>query len=603
MIELLAPAKNYECGVAAINHGADAVYIAAQSFGAREAAGNSMKDIERLTKYAHRYFAKVYLVLNTILYENEIEPACAIIKQAYESGCDAAIIQDMGLLEAGLPPIPLFASTQTHNYTVEKVRFLESVGFQRVILARELSLQQIKDIRNHTTVDLESFVHGALCVSYSGQCYMSCAATGRSANRGACAQLCRLPYDLVDENGKMLANKKHLLSLHDLNLSAYLEQMMNAGISSFKIEGRLKDISYVKNITALYRKELDRLLVKSKDFKKQSSGNVQVNFEPDAQRSFSRGFTSYFINGRENKIASFNSPKSTGQYIGTVSTKTKNAFTLKSNVQLNNGDGICFIDNNGNMQGVRVNKVEGNMVFPLSVDGINVGTKIYRNYDIMFDKQLSSDNSAIRQINAKVDFKINEQQVIITVTDEDNVSVSLTTPQCGEPAQNTEKALANIKNQLSKTGGTLFKFADIIIDADKVYFYPAAQLNAWRRELIDLLEQERKKAYTQPAFGIEPNDIPYPENDLGYTANIANTLAEKFYKRHGVKNIKQAFEVDNNIDKPTLMFNRYCIKYEMGLCPNKQGAKPTGNLYLQHNNQRYKLIFDCKKCEMQIQKV
>lgn len=605
-IELLAPAKNYECGVAAINHGADAVYIAAQSFGAREAAGNPITDIERLVHYAHKYYAKVYLVVNTILYDNEVQQACEIIRQAYHSGCDAAIIQDMGLLEADLPPIPLFASTQTHNYNVEHIKFLESVGFRRVILARELSLQQITEIHQQTNVDLEAFVHGALCVSYSGQCYISSATTARSANRGACAQLCRLPYDLIDERGNTLAKQKHLLSLRDLNLSDYLGDLLDAGITSFKIEGRLKDISYVKNITALYRKQLDTLLNQSTQYKKSSSGTIKTTFVPDAQRSFARGgFTTYFLKGRESNIASFDSPKSTGQYLGKVIKKDKNSFSIKSDIPLNNGDGICFINKQGKLIGVRVNKVDGGCIYPLSMEGIDINTKIYRNHDYLFDKQLSG-NSALRQIHATVSFQATLHNIIIKAIDEDGVTATLQTEQCAQAAQNKEKALQTINEQLSKTGGTLFTFDNIDVEDNEVYFFPTAQLNAWRRELIDLLEQARAAAYIQPSAVIEPNNTPYPLSTVNYTTNIANDLAKKFYQRHGVQITEQAFEIErvNNTPQGTpLMYNRYCIKYEMGLCPTHQGAKPTGNLYLQHNKTRFKLVFNCLKCEMTVVKL
>ncbi|MDR1056277.1 MAG: U32 family peptidase [Prevotellaceae bacterium] len=601
-IELLAPAKNLECGIAAINHGADAVYIAAPKFGAREAAGNPISDIEQVCNYAHRYYAKVYLVLNTILYEDELEQAVKIIAQAYNIGCDAAIIQDMGLLETGLAPIPLFASTQTHNYKVDKIKFLESVGFQRIILARELSLDQIAEIHRQTTVELEAFVHGALCVSYSGQCYMSQATTWRSANRGACAQLCRLPYDLLDEQGNVLVDKKHFLSLRDLNLSYHLGELMDAGISSFKIEGRLKDISYVKNITALYRKELDKLLNKSENYKKASSGVVQLNFEPDARQSFSRGFTSYFLNGRDKALASFDSPKSKGQYIGKALKKEADFFIIDLEIVLNNGDGICFIDKSGILQGTRINRVEGNKVYPLNMKGINAGLEIYRNFNFQFDKKLSGE-SAERKIAVGICFESSKDNIRLTAVDEDNISAILTVPQNGEPAKNAGRALQSFREQLSKTGNSIFTVKSLVIEVDEVCFYPASQINAWRRELIDLLKKKRTELYKRPFVVLEPNSIPYPGDNLDYTANIANSLAAKFYCRHRVKNFAQAFEIVGNVGKTVLMFNRYCIKYEMGFCPRKQNAEPTGNLYLQNSNkQKFKLVFDCTKCEMQVEK-
>ena len=598
-IELLAPAKNYECGVAAIQHGADAVYIAAQRFGAREAAGNAIDDIGRLVSFAHRYYARVYLALNTIIYENELEDALRIINKAWNCGCDAIIIQDMGLLEMDLPPIPLFASTQTHNYDINKIKFLESVGFQRIILARELSLEQITEIRKQISIDLEFFVHGALCVSYSGQCYMSQAITGRSANRGACAQFCRLPYTLLDGNGKELVSDKHLLSLRDLNLSEQLSRLMEAGITSFKIEGRLKDISYVKNITSLYRQKLDLILEGSTKYDKASSGTVTHYFIPNAERSFSRGFTDYFLNGRNKGLASFDTPKSTGSFLGKVTIAGKDFFSIDSSASINNGDGICFADKNGNVTGTRVNKVESGRIYPQTMKGIMTETSIFRNYDHVFEKLLARE-SAVRQIHANVVIKLTKDFVSVIAVDEDGISAEITKPQNGQQARNPDNARQTIIEQTGKTGGTSFIFDKIEIQADEILFYSSTEINSWRRELIDRLILKREEACQRQCGVIKPCNVKFTDNSLTYTANVANSYARKFYRRHGVSNIDDSLETGKTTDETILMFNKYCIKFEVGLCPHKQKATPVGQLYLKYNNFRFKLLFDCQKCEMKI---
>jgi collagenase-like PrtC family protease len=385
-IELLAPAKDLESGRAAINHGADAVYVGAPKFGARSAAGNSLDDIAKLIQYAHRYWAKVYVALNTILFDDELDEAQTIIRSISEAGADALIIQDMGLLELDLPPLPLFASTQTHNYSLKKIQFLEKVGFQRIILARELSLKQLKEIRANTRVELELFIHGALCVSFSGQCYMSQAIQGRSANRGVCAQMCRLPYTLTDNLGQVLENEKYLLSLKDLNLSEYLRDLIDTGISSFKIEGRLKDINYVKNITAFYRQRIDEILETDSSLSSASSGRTIAEFQPDPSRTFNRGFTDHFFRRRNKDILSSQTPKSVGACLGTVGKIRRDHFLLETTEALHNGDGICFFDQQELLCGTNINKVEINKIYPSELKGIEEGTMIYRNYDHQFSR-------------------------------------------------------------------------------------------------------------------------------------------------------------------------------------------------------------------------
>ncbi|MDR1583796.1 MAG: U32 family peptidase [Prevotellaceae bacterium] len=594
IIELLAPAKNRESGEAAINHGADAVYIGANKFGAREAAGNSFADIELLCEYAHRYYAKVYLTLNTILYDNELEQAREMLVQAYNTGCDAVIVQDMALLEMDLPPIPLFASTQTDNYSPEKVKFLQDVGFERVILARELSLKQIVEIRKSTTVELESFVHGSICVSYSGRCYLSEALSGRSANRGCCAQLCRLPFDLYDDKGVKIAGDKHLLSLKDLNMSEYLNDLITAGITSFKIEGRLKDIAYVKNITAYYRKCIDKILDKSDGYRKSSSGDVELFFEPDVERSFSRGFTTYFTNGRTQGLNA-GTAKSVGKYYGTAVSVSKRSFVVDNTDLLANGDGICFFDNSGKLIGTRVNSVDRNTITPLSMDGIRTGTKIFRNYDRLFDRKLMG-KSAVRKIHADVSIEISEDFVYIKACDEDCVEVDISVPHSSEKTIDSNKMLKTIIEQFGKTGNNIFDFK---IDCRNCeYFFPISVINAWRRQLILVLANERQTHYKQRKSTIVPSDIVYITDEVDFTANISNSLAERFYRRHGVRKIEKAVE-SGTIPK-RLMYNKYCIKFELGMCPVKQNAPKSGDLFLCYANKKLKLNFDCRKCEMSI---
>ena len=403
-IELLSPAKNLECGLSAIRHGADAVYIGGPGFGARKNAGNSLDDIQTLINYAHLFRVKIYVTLNTLLFDNELEEARQLIYQLHQIGADAIIIQDMGILETELPPIPIHASTQTDNRTVEKVKFLEAVGFDQVVLARELSIPQIKKIRSATNVPLEHFIHGALCVCYSGQCYMSESINKRSANRGECAQPCRLKYSLKDNKGQMINKDKHLLSLKDLNLSDHLKELIDAGISSFKIEGRLKDMDYVANITAHYRKMLDETIDSRTDLKRASSGLSKASFEAQAQKSFNRGFTSYFVNDRQKGMWSIDSPKALGEEIGQIKSVGKDHFTLDAPMKISNGDGLCFFTKHKELGGVKVNKAEGNKIYPNQMGAIREGINLYRNFDKAFTQE-TNNNSSTRKISADIIFK------------------------------------------------------------------------------------------------------------------------------------------------------------------------------------------------------
>jgi putative protease len=605
-VELLSPAKTREYGEAAINHGADAVYIAGPRFGAREAAGNSIDDIERLCRYAHRYRARVYMALNTILFDAELEAAQHLATQAYECGCDALIVQDMSLLEMSLPPIALFASTQTDNRTPDKVRFLQDVGFSRVILARELSLTQIAAIRAATAVELETFVHGSLCVSYSGRCCLSEALLKRSANRGCCAQLCRLPYNLCDGNGQVIASNRQLLSLKDLNLSAQLGALLDVGVSSFKIEGRLKDLNYVKNITAYYRRCLDRVCSdRAGAVAALSSGCVELKFAPDPRKSFSRGFTDCFLSGDRRRGLNSASSKSVGEYCGTTLAVGARSFTMDAACGLANGDGICFFDRRGVLHGTGVNRAEiatlnsGQQVcevFPLSMDGIaEAGIRIFRNADRRFDKALTGE-SATRKIRATASVAVSANEVRLAARDEDGVAVSVNLAHNLPAADNPQRLHDTIVAQLSKTGGDIFRFE--IETVECAYFFPISQINHWRRQLVSALEAERERTRPRPPAAVPPSSVSDSRNSI-VAENVANRLAAAFYRRHGVERIVPAVET-GDARPDVLMHCKYCIKFELGICPAKQDGKPTGDLFLQYQGGKLKLEFDCSKCEMRV---
>ncbi|OGH96600.1 MAG: hypothetical protein A2039_06200 [Candidatus Melainabacteria bacterium GWA2_34_9] len=600
-IELLAPAKNLESGISAIKCGADAVYIAAERFGARSAAGNSMEDIEQLIKFAHKYRAKIYITINTLFKDKEIPYAYNLIQKLYQIDADAIIVQDMGLLELDLPPIPLFASTQANNTTPEKVKFLEKVGFQRVILARELSLEKIKEIKAKTKVDLEFFVHGALCVCYSGQCYMSYAIGGRSGNRGECAQPCRKKYTLADSENKIISEDKYLLSLKDLNLSNHLENLINAGISSFKIEGRLKDISYIKNIVSYYRQKLD-IILDNNGLEKSSGGKSLISFSPNPNKTFNRGYSEYFLNGTASKIASIKTPKSIGEEIGKVNFVQNNSFSVSGNVKLNNADGICFFDKDTELQGTIINKVMGNNIFPDEMKGIQENTFIYRNLDHEFLKILK--NSKIeRKIGVNLYLSQENDSLIFVAIDEDGIKAQINLKNSFELAQNKEKALETLEKQFLKLGETDFYANSVEINLKEAYFIPVKEINETRRQLIQKLEEEKLKSYTPQIIKIEKNNFPYPDKKLDYTGNVLNKYAEEFYKRHGVEEIEPAAESGINMRGKNVMKTKYCLKHQLNLCPKQTKTKEfTEPFYIyEENNQKYELKFDCANCEMQIE--
>jgi Collagenase and related proteases len=599
-IELLAPAKNAGYGIQAINHGADAVYIGAPSFGARAAVSNSVAEIEMLIRHAHLYRAKVYITLNTILFDDEMAEAGKLIQQLYNIGVDGIIVQDMGILELQLPPVKLIASTQTHNASPEKVKFLEDVGFKRVILARELSLIEIREIRKNSNVELESFIHGALCVSYSGQCYMSQAVCGRSGNRGICAQPCRSSYDLVDKNDEVIVPGKHLLSLKDLNLTTNLKDLMEAGITSFKIEGRLKDLSYLKNVVSHYRQEIDTMLSTTNGYAKSSSGSIQFDFKPDPEKSFNRGFTPYFIEGRKGKTGSYLTQKSLGKRIGRITRMEANWFKLDGE-ELHNGDGICFFDNNQALRGTSINKIDGNKIYPKDLNGLKVGQELYRNHDQQFEKLVEKEVSK-RNISVSLRLTEWENGFCLSCTDEDGYSVEYRAESQKIIAEKPDVAKNQITNQLSKFGNTPFIASSIDIETDLVYFIPVSLLNQMRREICSLLENRRISEYQREEFIFQPNTVPFPGKQLSYQGNVLNGMAAAFYKRHGVETIEPALETLTSYENKTLMTTKHCIRYQLDACPVHQQSVKRFNepLYLKDNNHTYRLLFDCKACVMNV---
>ena len=599
-IELLAPARNLECGIEAINHGADAVYIGAPKFGARAAAVNSLEDIAALVEYAHLYNARIYVTVNTILKEEELKETEEMIRELYRIGVDALIVQDMAIAKLELPPIPLHASTQMDNRTVDKVKFLRDAGFRQVVLARELSLREIGKIHEACPdIPLEVFVHGALCVSYSGQCYVSQACFGRSANRGECAQFCRLPFSLVDAEGKMIAKDKHLLSLKDLNQSEELEALLDAGASSLKIEGRLKDVSYVKNVTAAYRQKLDAIFARRKEYTRASSGKCRFDFKPQLDKSFSRGFTRYFLHGRSKDIFSFDTPKSLGEEMGTMKESRGNYLTVAGVKSFSNGDGVCYLDEQGRLQGFRINRVDGNKLYPQEMPRIKPRTMLYRNFDQEFERILARKSSE-RKIAVCILLAENNFGFSLTMTDEDDNSVTLTLPRDREPARTPQAD--NLKNQLAKLGNTPFEAERIDIDFSENWFIPASVLSELRRQLVEQLIIARKVNYRRELAVWKPTTHTFPQQTLSYLGNVMNTRAASFYQDHGVKEVEPAYE-KQPVEAAVLMFCKHCLRYSMGWCPiHQRECSPYKEPYylVGTDGKKFRLSFDCKNCQMKV---
>ena len=606
-IELLSPAKNLEVGLAAIDHGADAVYIGGPAFGAREKAGNSIDDIEKLCRHAALFDAKVYVTLNTLLYENEKEQARQLAWDCWNAGVDALIVQDLSLLELDLPPIPLHASTQCDNLTLERVLELEKMGFEQVVLGRELSIDQIREIRRQTTVPLEFFIHGSLCVSHSGQCYLSQYIGNRSANRGACAQPCRLPWDLLEEDTSLrgasatkqsslrtIIQAKHLLCLKDLNNSAHLEELLDAGITSFKIEGRLKDADYVKNVTAYYRQQLDAIFERRPEFVQASLGHCSYDFEVNPEKSFNRGFTDYFIHGRQPNIGSPFTPKSMGEYIGEVKWCNSVQMELLTDKTLHNGDGLCFLNQDEELIGIRADVVNGNKVSCNRPHGAQRGSKIYRNYDIEWQRQVEASTG-----NRKIDIELVLEEVpegyrmmafrhceersdeaiqfgSSWIASAKGLAMTIATPKI--TANNPEKALENIRKKALQWGDTIYNPVSLDIRFSQPYLIPASVIGEMKRGLLNVIASEPKASV---AIQLDPDK----NSPIGLPRRSAPRNDENFSTL--------------NSKLSTLMTCHHCIRYANGLCPKETG-KPVGPLFIRNGENTFRLEFDCKKCLMYV---
>ncbi len=623
-LELLAPARDADIGIAALNHGADAVYIGGPSFGARSSADNSVSEIARLVQHAHRFHSRIFVTLNTILRDDELEPARKLVAQLYDAGVDALIVQDMGLLELDLPPIQLHASTQTDIRTPEKARFLQDAGLSQIVLARELTLQQIREIRRHTECTLEFFVHGALCVAYSGQCYISHAHTGRSANRGDCSQACRLPYQVTDAQGRFVAHDKHVLSMKDNNQSANIAALVEAGIRSFKIEGRYKDLAYVKNITAHYRVLLDELLEQRPELARASSGRTTFSFTPDPNQNFNREFTDYFVQGRQQDIGAFDTPKNPGQAIGFVTRVGPDWVELETTsaeTELHNGDGLCYYDLQKELAGLaintaqRVGKKSVWRVVPKDAmagfKDLRAGTEVNRNRDMDWVRTLDKPSSE-RRIALWAQLSETPSGLALTLTDEDGCSASAQIHTPKEAAKDAAVASAQLRSQLSRLGNTEFELPDaetqLSLNLSQPWFVPASTLNTLRRDAVQRLQQARALAYVRPARAtpLEP-PARYPEDTLSYLANVYNHKARDFYARHGVKLIAAAYESHEEAGEVSLMITKHCVRFSLSLCPKQakgvtgvQGTVKAEPLTLINGKEKLTLRFDCKPCEMHV---
>ncbi len=622
-LELLAPARDADIGIEAVNHGADAVYIGGPSFGARSSADNSVADIARLVKHAHRFNARIFATLNTILRDDELEAARKLVWALYNAGVDALIIQDMGLLELDLPRIQLHASTQTDIRTPQKARFLEDVGLSQLVLARELTLDQIAAIRAETSATLEFFVHGALCVAYSGQCYISHAHTGRSANRGDCSQACRLPYQVADAKGRIVAHDKHVLSLKDNNQSDNLEALIDAGIRSFKIEGRYKDMGYVKNITAHYRRLLDDILEQRPELARASSGQCSFTFTPDPDLNFNRGSTDYFVQGRKPDIGAFDSPKNPGQPIGFVLNVGPDWVEIETDgaadFALNNGDGLCYYDLQKDLVGLAINtavavgKLKGGKqrwrVQPndpiAELKDLRAGVEVNRNRDMSWLRTLDKKSSE-RRIGIWLNLDETETGLVLTLTDEDGHCARAKTDLAKETAKDADRAEAGLRENLAKLGATIFQPLAIVLNLSQPWFVPASTINALRRDAVAALESVRDKAFARlPRAAAKP--ATYPEDSLSYLGNVFNSRARDFYARHGVKLIAAAYESHEEEGEVSLMITKHCVRYSLSLCPKQtigvtgvHGSVRAEPLSLINGSEKLTLRFDCKACEMHV---
>lgn len=592
-LELLAPAKNLEYGIAAIDHGADAVYIGASRFGARAAVGNSVADIRKLCDYAHPFGVKVYVTVNTIVYDDELEATRQLLAELSEAGADAILIQDMAVLEMMKDlPMAAHASTQTDNRSVEKVQWLRDLGFSRVVLARELSLDEIKEIHLQVPdVELEVFVHGALCVSYSGICYASQYCFNRSANRGECAQFCRMKFSLEDAKGREVVRDRYLLSLKDMNRSDDLEELVEAGVTSLKIEGRLKDLSYVKNVIAAYSQRLNELIRRHPDLYCRSSlGECRYTFTPDLNRTFNRGYTTYFLHGRKPDIASWDTPKAMGAFVGTVKEIRHDSFNVAGVASFSNGDGLCFFDDNRELVGFRANKVVGNRIFPYRMpNGLKSGVRLYRNNDQEFDR-LMSKTSAERKITIRLSLRAVEKGFELSATSGILVSVNCEHQVAQRPQRE------NIIRQLTKLGDTIFTCSEVDISDDFNFFIPNSVLSEMRRELVAKMMGARNRRESS-VDRIMQSSSKIPTYAYSYLYNISNRLSKRFYDKKELS----AFELKGGTGP--IMQCRHCIRYTLGACVKHGGERPSWQEPLSlvlGDGRRFRLEFDCQHCQMNV---
>lgn len=597
-IELLAPAKDKDTAIAAINYGADAVYMGGSAFGARLHAGNSLEDICAVIRHARLYAARVYLTVNTLLYDDELKAARNLIQNAYDIGVDAVIVQDAGLLSASLPPVALHASTQMHNHTAEKARLLAQMGVKRVVLPREFSLTEIAAMNADVPhIELEVFIHGALCVSYSGQCYMSYAVGGRSANRGECAQPCRKQYTLTDDKGRELAKDKYLLSLKDLCLKDHLEALMDAGACSFKIEGRLKNINYVKNAVAFYRQRIDAILERRPEFWRPSSGREYFDFTPDVAKTFNRQFTSYFIEGRNADITQFETPKALGEPLGKVRGGKNGLVQFERTAALTPGDGLCWLEPEG-LKGASVNQVTPQGVALQNVPVIKPGTEVFRSYDHRFVKALENSKT-VRKLPVDISVVFDGDTLTLAAIDEDGLTADLTITEAFTPARDAGQAVDSWRKAFGKLGDTPYEPAGFSC-GDILPFMPVSRLNALRRELAAKLTEVRLQAFTSMPVTLNPNAGEYPADTVDFTGNAINLEAKAFYERHGAKVTEPGAESGLDISGRTVMTTKHCLRYSFGRCPRNVQNGAADWFLRDEKEHTYRLCFDCKKCQMLI---
>lgn len=593
-IELLAPAKDARCARVAIDYGADALYIGADKFGARRAAGNPLKEIEDVIRYAHLFGVKVYATLNTLLYDNELAQAEALARDLIEAGIDALIIQDMALRMMNLPA-ELHASTQVAISDAEDALFFEQCGFSRLILERSLSLDEIRRIRRATTAELECFIHGAICVGHSGRCFLSRSTSERSGNRGECSQPCRLPYDLVDGLGRKILEGRHLLSVRDFNLTSSLEELIDAGVSSFKIEGRLKDENYVKNVVAHYRRLLDEIISRREDIARSSYGHSAVDFQPDPDKSFTRGASQYMLYGKRAGVASFNTPKAIGERLGRVESVTRNSFRLHSKQRLSAGDGICIV-NNGEVRGTNINKVEGDIITPNRMEGIVAGVELFRNYDHLFT--LSLERSQVqRRITSSARLTLSAEGITLAVCDQMGLRAEASRDIPLERAANPDKMRQTAVRAVEKSGNTIFDICDTEVSGCE-WFAPAGILSDMRREALEALTLKHEALTPKHNISADTFTAPYPRRIVSRYENVTNRLSREFYLRHGAEDIEPPLE-----SRPTtgerVMVSSYCLRREIGECL-KEGTTLRDDLYIVRGTHRYRLEFDCKHCQMML---